>query len=471
MFRHIKSLLGFLVVAWLVPTRASAQAIALPGDFFGTTVNERGQHCANLAARRVEQRVLVACGKAGLWEVTLDAEGHATFVRSYDLGAEVVGLFADDDDEVWVKLAVVQARPLGAVLHEGSKTTEAGAVGKFPSASNEQPSNAPPAPPLATAPAPVDVAKPTAIGQVGRVTAVNVSDVVISLGRADSLGISDRVAFARDSTDDPLAIGVVINVSEHEARVRLGLNERVPLGALATPTRAAKTESVSAPPRVTETWDISLMARPFAALDELGGGVLLSAAFGRHFAGNLHLEAILDPLALADVEDGNSATAANGALMVSYDSLYFEMGAGLGAQTVNDVSFVVEPGSGLTFAQLVRLGTRDGLNLSARTSMVLFHSEFGFGGMVASSQIPISRGYWLLFAGGGGEVGYAYGEFGLRVLMSGNGDRGSTFLTTTAGGAGVFKSGTCSTEEFSFECEDDVSYAGPMAGVGWEWRL
>ncbi len=462
-------LLGLVLATTLATRHAAAQDAALLEGFLDTLVNERGQHCTKLASQRQGERLFVACGKGGLWEIAVPAGAPPVFVKSYDLGGEVTGLFQDDSGQTWVKLQVVHARPLDAVLSDRGQPASSTAVGALPPIAEQRPPAAAPAPAAAVPPAPSK--PPSASWRVGRVIAVDRGDVVISLGRADGVGLSDRVAFSLDAADDPLAVGVVINVDEHRAKVRLGLNEEVPLGAIASPTRASKTESLSAPPRVSGFWDIAFMARPFAALGELGGGVLLSASAGRYFDGHLHLQALFDPLALADAQESRGVSAVNAALMVSYDSLYFEMGAGLGAQTVNNVSFVIEPGSGLAVAQLVRLGPLDGLNLMARTSIVLFHSEFNFGGMVVTSQIPVTRGYWLLLGGGGGDVGYGYGEFGLRVLTSGSGGRGSTFLSTTAGGATVFESGVCTTEEFSFECEPSVSYAGPMVGVGWEWRL
>jgi len=137
-------------------------------------------------------------------------------------------------------------------------------------------------------------------------------------------------------------------------------------------------------------------------------------------------------------------------------------------QTVNEPGSFLSPGSGLSVAQLIRLGARDGLNLSARTSIVLFHSQFQFGGMVVSGQVPVTRGYWLLLNGGGGNVGYGYGELGLRIQLAGNGLAGSKYLTVTAGGVGVFRSGNC--DNF-FSCSDVRSYGGPMAGIGGEWRF
>jgi hypothetical protein len=173
------------------------------------------------------------------------------------------------------------------------------------------------------------------------------------------------------------------------------------------------------------------------------------------------VQAYVDPVGIADVKDRSSMTVANGAVAVGYDSHFLEMGIGLGAQTVRVTAFDLTVGTGLTVAQVLRLGTRDGLNLHLRSSVVLFHSEFDFGGVVVTGQIPVSRGYWLMLAGGGGNVGYGFGEIGLRVLLNGNGGVGSTFLTATGGGAVVFR------QDF----DDSTDYGGAMAGFGYEWRF
>jgi hypothetical protein len=184
--------------------------------------------------------------------------------------------------------------------------------------------------------------------------------------------------------------------------------------------------------------------------------------------GHLHVWAIVDPLGWADVQRQDNVWAANVAALASYDSQYFELGLGFGAQSVTDASFGISPGSGLAVSQYVRLGPQDGLNFSARTSMVLFHSQFEFGGMVGAAQFPVTRGYWLLFNGGGGPVGYGFGEIGVRAMLAGNGEAGSKYLTVSFGGAGVFRSSTC--DQF-FACGATTSFGGPMAGVGGEWRF
>ncbi|HYQ30648.1 MAG TPA: hypothetical protein VER04_25630, partial [Polyangiaceae bacterium] len=448
-------------------SQARAEA-ALPENWLSAQVNESGQRCVPLAEQRQADRLLLACGIAGVWEVSLGNAGPK-FVRSYAFSGNVIGFVREPDGRLWVILQTLEARPFSVAPANGAAV--------FPDLAPSGAAAAPATP--STTPITATVAlSPTPPRQRGRVESTTPGEVVISLGSADGLSRSGHIEFAlRDAEDhgeegspsgESLAVGVVTSVSPHGAHVRLGLNETVPVGALAIPTLAQSSASLSAPPRVSELWELELFARPFAALDELGGGILLSGSIGYRFK-HLHLQAAVDPLAFAAVQTKRSVGAANAAAIASYDSPYFEMGLGLGAQTMNETSPLVGPGSGLAVVQLFRFGARDGLNLTARSNIVLFHSQFQFGGMVASGQIPLTRGYWLLLNGGGGNVGYGYGEMGLRTLLSGNGLAGSKYLTVTAGAVGVFRSGTC--DEFFNSCSEETSYGGPMAGVGGEWRF
>jgi hypothetical protein len=446
----------------------TARAEVVP-EWLANQVNESGQRCAQLAERRQADKLLLACGAAGVWEFALGSAAPK-FVRSYAFAGDVIGFVSEPDGRLWVMLRVLEARPFS-----GSGAGQSAAV--FPDVAPAAPPVAAP-PPVPSPPPPHPASESPAL-KLGRVERAAPGEVVISLGTSDDIARGDHIEFALAGTgeddheeaelaSDVLAIGVVTNVNTRNARVRLGLNELVPEGALASRTRAPATSSLAAPPRVKGLWELELMVRPFAAIDELGGGALLSGSFGYRF-NHLHLQAVVDPIAFAAVQEKGSVAAANAALLASYDSQYIEMGLGLGVQTVNATNFIVAPGSALAAVQLIRLGARDGFNLTARTSLALFHSQFQFGGMVASLQIPVTRGYWFLINGGGGNVGYAIGELGLRSLLVGNGLAGSTFLTVTAGGVGVFRSGSCN-DTFS-SCEEDVVYGGPMAGVGLEWRF
>jgi hypothetical protein len=466
----LKGIASFTVVAaCLLLTRAArAQAAPAAADWLSTQVNESGQHCARLAEQRQPDRLLLACGAAGVWEFALGAAAPR-FVRSYAFTGDAVGFVSEPDGRLWVKLQVLEARPFPSGAAQGAAVFPDLVPPAQPAGHTSAGANAEP-------PAPAPATRPTPRPQVGHVVSVVPGEALISLGTKDGIERGDHIEFALESVGDKgseeaalsrevVAVGVVRNVNTNSARIGVGLNESVPAGALASPTHAPISSSLSAPPRVSGLWELELFLRPFAALGELGGGAVFSGSIGYRFT-HFHLQAVLDPLAFAAAEDKGSVTAVNAAVIASYDSQYLELGLGFGGQTVNEAGFVLTPGSALSVAQLVRLGARDGLNLSARTSIALFHSEFQFGGLVVNGQIPVSRGYWLLLNGGGGNVGYGYGELGLRVLLAGNGQAGSKFLSVTAGGVGVFRSGSCEVS-----CTENVSYGGPMAGVGGEWRF
>lgn len=462
---------------------------SLPGlaAWLQTAVNERGQRCEWRASRSHGQGLLLACGSAGLWEV-VGGEGAALrLIRAHDLGGEVIGFFDAADGERWLKVQVLQARPLGAVV--GPPTTAA-ATGAPPPGAVPVPEPVEPSAAAQPAIAPRDPGPSS--GQApqgetptlhqGRVVKSDGDVVLVSLGTEHGLRNGDRVDLSLERrvvlapgetaiSREALAVGIVTTTSSRFASLRLGINERVPVGANARPTYAAATSSLTAPPRAQGLWQTKLMLRPFFALDELGAGFLLTGAAGYRFNGNLHVEALLEPFALGGAQNRDGIAAASFTLAASYDSHYVELGVGAGAQTVNTVPFDVGPGSGLSFAQFLRLGALDGLHLEARSSIVLFHSEFDFSGLTITSQIPVARGYWLLVGGGGGSVGYGYGELGLRVLLKGRGDRGSVFFSATGGGAAVFKETGCSSSDDFVFCQATQTLAGPMAGVGVEHRF
>jgi len=466
MSRSFKGFVSLAAFAGCLLAQGAVDAqTTLPANWLSTQVNEGGQHCVALAEQRQGDKLFLACGVAGAWEVALTA-GSPRFVRSHAFSGDVVGFVTEPEGRLWVKLQVLEARPLTAAAPAGAAVfPDVRPAPLLPLTSNE----------TVVAPAAVPL---TTTERYGRVERATPGEVVITLGAQDGIKRGSHIEFALqgagpDGSDEPslssdvIAVGIVTNVIAHNARVRLGLNERVPEGALALPTPSLASASLSAPPRVSGLWELELALRPFAAIDELGGGALFSGSFG-YRTKHMHLQAVLDPLAFAAVETRGSVGAVNAAAIVSYDSQYVEMGLGLGFQTVNDTASFLEPGSGLTAVQQIRLGTRDGLNLTARTNIALFHSQFQFGGMVASGQIPLTRGYWLLLNGGGGSVGYGYGELGLRALLAGNGFAGSKYLTVTAGGVGVFKSDSC---DENFSCTEEKAFGGPMVGIGGEWRF
>ena len=73
----------------------TARADALPPpDWVSSQVNEGGQHCVPLAEQRQADKLLLACGVAGVWEFAL-GEAAPRFVRSYSFAGEAVGFIAE----------------------------------------------------------------------------------------------------------------------------------------------------------------------------------------------------------------------------------------------------------------------------------------------------------------------------------------------------------------------------------------
>jgi hypothetical protein len=385
------------------------------------------------------------------------------------------------DGRIWAEVAHLEARP---VLRSTAST------GSFP---RETPAPPPSKPPKASAPArPSGVAAPArvtvaapAVGREGEVTEVGIGDVDVNLGREDGVKQGDRIELAvtQSETDGGqetadrrvVAVGVVRSVAPKFSRVELGTNEKVPLGASARLVTRGKSESRMAPPRAAGLWELMLRLRPFVALEGLGGGLLTQASAVYRFESHFALAAELHPFGFAACKGEENATLVPAATFVSanYDHDVFGVGLGIGAQTVHDTDFETASGTGTLVTQRLRLGARDGLMLDLRNDVVLFHSEFDFAGFIGSAMIPVGSRAWLLFEGGGGSAGFGYGEIGLRSRLRGNGQAGSFFLSVTLGGQGVFEFRTrlCVQVDFAFPCEDDQVYAGPMLGIGAEYRL
>ena len=445
-----------------------------------------GRRCDLRTALSEGDRTIVACGAGGLWVVKTEAQGSFTLVSTQDLGGDVVGLF-QRDGRIWAEISKLEARP---VLPSG-----AASAGVLPDVPGAAPDTSKPEllePPLKKV-RPRDIelgdeedAEPeaeAAVRREGQVVELGLGDVVIDLGSQDGVKHGDRIELTAVTSEAVgaerakrrhlVAVGVVTAVAQGFSRVRLGINERVALGSIATRVDANPTNKRLSPPRAAGIWEVEFMARPFLALGEFGGGMLLDASVGYRFEADLHAEVAFRPFGYGTGEGKPSIIPVTTFAKLSYDRELFEVGLGLGLQTVHVTGFGAEAGSGTLFSQGARIGARDGLHFDARSDVVLFHSRFEFAGFVGSGQVPVGQTSWLILEGGGGSAGYAYGEIGVRVLLKGNGDRGSVFFNGSVGGVGIFQEQelTCGSAEFTFPCWQTTSYAGPMLGAGAEWRF
>lgn len=315
----------------------------------------------------------------------------------------------------------------------------------------------------------------------GRVLVSADAEVVVGLGRDDGLREGDHVAFFsehRDSLGDGetavlrerLYVGEVVALSRARARVRVGIGEVVPVGTLAQISDDPLTRSTSSPPRPRGIFQGEIMLRPFLSVGRFGGGVLGELDFDYRFEAPWHVQALVEPIAFAAGRDSVSVLAASAALLAGFDSKFFEIGGGLGAQTINGPADNLEPGSGLILQQYFRAGASDGSNFEARGTVALFHSEFEFRGITIEAQFALPRGVWITLGGSGGDVGAARAELGVKALLSGHGSHGSTFLELSLGYATMFKNAKCEKAAVGFRCDASARYEGPMLGVGAAYR-
>jgi hypothetical protein len=413
------------------------------------------------------QTLYGACADQGVLVVVLAAPDQPGSVVLYPTDGRVEDVFVLRD-QVWVQLSRLEARP----FTPGAQPQLA--VIPMPAPGVSAPVQAP------MQPAPPQSASGTVVGVSG-------AQVVIDLGSAAGLQRNDRVEIFVETTvdlgagevaqrEELVAIGQVTTVTETRAQVALGMNERVPVGAFARPTSRPLTASRLAPARLGDIWEVRASLRPFLTLGTLGVGTISDVNVAYQLEAPVTVEAVIHPLGLGFAREANIlAVGVNG--VVSYDTTLFKVGLGLGWVSLREAASWEDerPSGGLSVAQTVRLGAADGLRLEAFNTFVLYDSQFHYSGTRGGIQVPtglLTRRTWLVAQGGGSSSGEAFGEIGLRVLASGDGDHGTLLLTPTLGIGGLFgvrERDDC-PPEYPELCQENVFFGGPMVGFGIEWR-
>ena len=436
----------------------------------GKQTDSLGRTCALAQLARSGELRFLACGPAGLWVVRLHG-AEAKLVEIRDVGGSATGLFTAET-QLWVKVSSVRAQPIDvrATLASAAvaQPTAAQPAAAQPTAAPANPYTAPPDAQPKPQPPAAAVAPPTPPPSPDRrIVSRHDALITIDMPRGSEPPNGTRVSFTKFVPDNDgaseervLAVGRVVGRTYARAKVLIGTNEEVPSDATARLTVAPATASTFAPPRAGGIWETSFLARPFLVLDDLGVGGVLDAQVGYRMRAPVHFEAALTPVAFGTARAGGTVAYA-GMLLAAFDSHLFEAGLGIGIQSVNDPSFGLDRGSGTLIAQRLRIGARDGAYLELQAHVVLFHRSFEFSSLRATGQIPLGARTWLHVAGGGGTIGMASGELGIRQMVAGNGGVGSAFITALVGWAAVFRS--CNDVTFESTCQE-LDSQGPMLG-------
>jgi hypothetical protein len=354
------------------------------------------------------------------------------------------------------------------------------------------------------------------LGCVGRAALRTGAQLLVACGAAGvvEFDLADPLAPRREGTMpvDGEATGLFVRdglawveIAHVDARpVSIGGSSAVPAQARYAPfTEAARPpavaankekepESVVAPPRRGNIWELSLSTSAFVAFGSLGVGQLGSTYVAYRFEAPIVLKAEIAPFGVAGPSTITSCCAAGfqqttgsggpvtvfaAHLVFGLDTQYVEVGLGVGGATVNNNNTFSSGGGApatesVSIVESARIGARDGLAISVESSAIAVNHQFNLGFFTTSVQIPVSAKAMLIARGGGGNVGFGYGDLGVRVLVSGEGGKGTVALTGFAGVA-LIQENLCSSNPdppFSNIC-NTASLIGPSLGGAVEWRL
>lgn len=264
------------------------------------------------------------------------------------------------------------------------------------------------------------------------------------------------------------AVLAIEQADEHRAMAVLGRGDFAQKGDLVELTTDPVSERLLFPRRAPFMWRAGFSVRPFLGLEGTTKPVgFLIDAYGAYYPDSLPLSVMV---AIAP-----AGFVINGAephypvtihATIAYSTDYFEIGLGGGALLGNQgpcfsngVSTPCEVNTGATFNQRLRLGAYDGLHLEWSSSIFARPDHFVFGVGRGELAVPLTSHLGLFGAGGGGENGWAFGEFGMRTAFGGAGASGTLVLSASLGYSSIFDG---PNREF---------VGGPAVGFGMEWRL
>lgn len=263
------------------------------------------------------------------------------------------------------------------------------------------------------------------------------------------------------------AVTAVLEVEEAQPRrgmAVLGRGDTAEVGDVIELTQAPLTERLLAPRRAPFQIRAGFEVRPFLGLQGQSKPVgLMLDAYAHWYLSDVPvvLSIVGAPLGIAfNTQEAHYPGTV--AVTAAYATDYFEIGLGVGALYGNvgpcELN-VCEVNTGFTINQVLRLGAIDGLHLEWHSSIFSRPNQFVFGVGRGEIAVPLNSRLTLFGAGGGGENGWATGEFGVRTAVGGAGGRGTVILAASLGVSGIF------------DGPSHENVIGPAVSFGAEWRL
>jgi hypothetical protein len=353
--------------------------------------------CRVRAVAETKAGYLLACGPAGLWRVRRGT-GEGSFVLDAveRRGGPVVG-FVHTGEELLLLVDVRTVQPL-----DGSHEIHVSAA-PLASSGTRARGDMPPEWPR------------------GEVVEKNGLRLTVDVGDGPALGVGYRVVFR---FGEERVIGRVARVWGTQAIVVINMHEpSPPLGTPLEPT-PERGPSIFAPADGNYHVTADVGVRLGLSADGVFGADAGVQARIRHFTFGGEVR----PFAFSTL----GIVAAQAFVSVGLTTTWFGMSFGGGTTTVNRHEGN-PPGTGILMTPAFRVGTIDGLHMSARVSTAFHRQEVTFTGLFLEGQIPVSRSVAVILEGGGGGIGIAEGEAGVRTLLQGNGGKRSWFLRTSGG--------------------------------------
>ena len=349
----------------------------------------------------------------------------------------------------------------------------------------------PPAALVSAQPAEQTPTRPAANSQRGHVLEVRdgraIFDVGLTGGFAPNVHV--RIISQRLEIKPDLATGsdiktpsgettAVIHIEQADANrsmALLGRGDVAEAGDIAEVTPDPLSERLMVPRRAPFNALFGFHLRPFLGLEAttLTGQQSKPVGFLVDVYGTYYFDSVPIAVALSAAPLGFAIGAAEAHYpmtfsgVVLYATDYFEIGLGAGGLLGNAgpcfqegplTAPVCEVNSGFTINQQLRLGAIDGINIVWKSSIFSRPRSFVFGVGRGEINVPLTSHLGLFGAGGGGENGWAHGEFGVRTYLGGVGGRGTMVLSASLGYAAIF------------DGPSRENIAGPSVAFGLEWR-